>query len=240
VLPIRSNGERPALHVRGANELLVAGDIDPALVLSAPFLHLGGPDEMTRLDPARIGALVGAARRAGVVVTADLLRGPAIEYRDAAAVALRDVSYFLPNHDQLFSLTRCSRMADAVEDVRRLGIGATLIVTLGAAGCLIVPPSGDWVRVAAYPVDVVDTTGCGDAFCAGLIPGLREGRTVTEAAVLGNRAAGLVATGLGSDAGIVDRSSLDDTRWAGLAAPPITTVPITADEVDALLEPVRA
>lgn len=235
VLPIRSNGERPALHVRGANELLVADDIDQAPVLRASFLHLGGPDEMTGLDPARIGALVGKARRAGVVVTADLLRGPAIEYRDAAAIALRDVSYFLPNHDQLFSLTQCTRIADAVDDVRGLGIAATLIVTLGAAGCLIVPPSGNWVHVPAYQVDVVDTTGCGDAFCAGLITGLSEGRTLVEAAMLGNRAAGLVATGLGSDAGIVDRSSLDDERWDDPVAGPVSP-----PEVDELLAPVTA
>jgi sugar/nucleoside kinase (ribokinase family) len=56
----------------------------------------------------------------------------------------------------------------------------------------------------AFSCDVVDTTGCGDAFVAGLLVGLHRGWPVRTAAALGTAAAGLVATGLGSDAGIVD------------------------------------
>lgn len=54
--------------------------------------------------------------------------------------------------------------------------------------------------------DVVDTTGCGDAFSAGYLRGISLGQSPLEAAGLGNAAAGLVAGGLGSDHGDFDLS----------------------------------
>ena len=51
---------------------------------------------------------------------------------------------------------------------------------------------------------MVDTTGCGDGFTAGLLAGLLLGVAPLDAAWLGIACGSLVATGLGSDAGIED------------------------------------
>jgi sugar/nucleoside kinase (ribokinase family) len=51
---------------------------------------------------------------------------------------------------------------------------------------------------------VVDTTGCGDAFCAGVIVGRLNGWSVDEAARLGCALGALNLRGLGSDAGARD------------------------------------
>jgi len=48
----------------------------------------------------------------------------------------------------------------------------------------------------------VDTTGCGDGFTAGMLAGLLPGADPVDAAWLGIACGSLVATGLGSDAGI--------------------------------------
>jgi sugar/nucleoside kinase (ribokinase family) len=64
-------------------------------------------------------------------------------------------------------------------------------------------------RVPAFDVEVVDTTGCGDAFSAGFLRGLSLGRDRAAAAALGCAAAGLVAGGLGSDHGDFDLATAD-------------------------------
>jgi sugar/nucleoside kinase (ribokinase family) len=64
-------------------------------------------------------------------------------------------------------------------------------------------------RVPAFAIDVVDTTGCGDAFSAGFVYGMHVGRAPGDAAVLGNAVAALVAQGLGSDHGEFDLAAAD-------------------------------
>lgn len=61
----------------------------------------------------------------------------------------------------------------------------------------------------AFAVDVVDTTGCGDAFSAGFLRGLSLGRAPRDAAVLGCATAALVAQGLGTDAGLYDLATVE-------------------------------
>jgi sugar/nucleoside kinase (ribokinase family) len=80
--------------------------------------------------------------------------------------------------------------------------------TSGADGALVVDGEGE-ARVLAFEVEVVDTTGCGDAFSAGFLRGLALGRSRADAARLGCAAAGLVAQGLGSDHGDFDLAAAD-------------------------------
>ena len=80
--------------------------------------------------------------------------------------------------------------------------------TCGADGALLVSAEGS-TRVPAFEVEVVDTTGCGDAFSAGFIVGLGHGRPPEGAARLGCAAAALVAGGLGSDHGDFDLAAAD-------------------------------
>ena len=50
ILPIRPNGERPALHVPGANAEFTLEDVDLDLIAGADFLHIGGTPLMPRFD----------------------------------------------------------------------------------------------------------------------------------------------------------------------------------------------
>ena len=85
-----------------------------------------------------------------------------------------------------------------------LGTGG-VAVTCGAHGALVASRGGGApVAVPAIAVDVVDTTGCGDGFTAGLLTALLLGASPADAAWLGVACGALVATGLGSDAGIND------------------------------------
>jgi len=99
--------------------------------------------------------------------------------------------------------------ATLVEGARALvaaGVGC-VAVTQGAKGALVVT-ADEVIEVPAYVVDVVDTTGCGDAFSAGFLRGLSLGRDLRGAAELGCAAAAQVAGGLSTDAGSYDLESV--------------------------------
>ena len=70
-------------------------------------------------------------------------------------------------------------------------------------------------HVPAFAVDVVDTTGCGDAFSAGFLRGLSLGHFAREAAVLGCAVAAQVVGGLGSDHGDFDLDSVQAFAASG-------------------------
>jgi sugar/nucleoside kinase (ribokinase family) len=82
--------------------------------------------------------------------------------------------------------------------VFKMGAEGSSVAWLGADGTI------EEIRVPAFDVPVVDSTGCGDAYCAGFIVGLLRGWDLIDCARFGTAAAGLVIQGLGSDAGIVD------------------------------------
>jgi sugar/nucleoside kinase (ribokinase family) len=203
ILPIRANGERPSLHAPGATASLTADDIDWQLVADADVLHVGGPDALGAFGVDVVPGLLKFAKDHGTVTTVDLLRtvvDPGLLATFEAAWPY--VDYFLPNDDQVRALTGTADVEAAARLVRARGVG-TVIVTMGGEGSYVL---GDDVaeRIPAFTCRVVDTTGCGDAYSAGLIIGLHRGWPVTIAARLGTAAAALVAQGLGSDAGIVD------------------------------------
>jgi sugar/nucleoside kinase (ribokinase family) len=83
------------------------------------------------------------------------------------------------------------------------------------SGALVLSAGGtltDWLPSQESDqgaIDVVDTTGCGDAFSAGFLRGIALGRSRTASATLGCAAAGLVAQGLGTDRGDFDLDAAD-------------------------------
>ena len=198
MLPIRPNGERPALHVPGATGHLRPGDVDSGLVASADVLHVGGPDVLGRFAGEPLAAVLAAARAGGTLVTMDLLRPGSPEVLDRLAPVLPLVDYFLPNSDQLLAITAAADLDAGIKTILDAGAGA-VAVTMGEDGSRIVTGGTD-ARLPALPVPVVDTTGCGDAYSAGFITGICHGWGPEGAGWLGAAAAALVAQGLGSDA----------------------------------------
>ena len=57
---------------------------------------------------------------------------------------------------------------------------------------------GERHAVPAFAVDALDTTSCGDSFCAGFIAALDRGWTALDACRFASMTAGLVASGVGT------------------------------------------
>jgi sugar/nucleoside kinase (ribokinase family) len=204
ILPIRGNGERPALHVPGATRLLELGDIDLDQVRRSRAVLVGAPDALAGLTGPDLTEVAAAARAGGALVAVDVLHPGRPQDLERMAGLLGAADWFLPNGEQLLALTGRQDLSSAIADVLDLGTGG-VAVTLGAGGCLVARQdtgAGQLLALPALEVDVVDTTGCGDGFNAGLLAGLLLGADPADAAWLGLACGSLVATGLGSDAGI--------------------------------------
>jgi sugar/nucleoside kinase (ribokinase family) len=199
ILPIRPNGDRPALHVIGANGTYTIDDVPWDAISSASYLHVGGPEF---LGPENALSILSRAQEAGTVTTCDFLADGWPELLDMLADAMAHVDYLFPNEEQALAFTGLSDPVEAGQALLGRGIGC-VVITRGALGSSIVSASGV-EHVPAFETSVVDTTGCGDAFVAGFIRGLSLDRSPREAAQIGSATASFVAGGLGSDAGEFD------------------------------------
>ncbi|HUR51820.1 MAG TPA: carbohydrate kinase family protein [Mycobacteriales bacterium] len=204
VLPIRPNGDRPSLHLMGANTTYGVQDLPEGLLDWADHLHLGAPE---LIGGEAAAAILAKARERGCSTSADLVAPGVLLSPEAVEGVLPLLDHLLPNDDQVQGL---SGESDLVAGAQRLvAAGATVVAaTCGADGAVVVT-SGGVTRVPAFVIDVVDTTGCGDAFSAGYLRGIALGRSPVESAVLGSAAAALVAQGLGSDHGDFDLAAAD-------------------------------
>ncbi len=213
LLPIRRDGERLPVHCIGANGELTLDDIDLDVVAEADFLHYGGAFTLSKLDGAPAAQLLKFAREHNVVTTMDMLgfRGP--DVLELLGPCLPFVDYLLPTLAQAQRLTALESPAAVAAALLDRGAGV-VVLKMDVEGSLLVTRDSE-ERIPAYEVEVVDSTGCGDAYCAAFIVGLSLGWEVREAALLGSAAGALVATGLGSDAGIVDlETTIDFMRTA--------------------------
>ena len=205
VLPIRPSGDRPAFHVIGANGSYGPGDVPAGAIEDATHLHLGGPEFMGGEAAATI---LARARGAGVITSADVLAPGEPGLLEWIGPALPELDYLLPNDEQVLALTGTQDLEEGCRALLDRGAGC-VVATRGADG-VVIADGGTFAQVPAFAVEVVDTTGCGDAFSAGFLRGLSLDRDRREAARLGCAAAALVAQGLGSDHGDFDLAATEE------------------------------
>lgn len=116
--------------------------------------------------------------------------------RDLPAELMELVDVLTPNEAEARALAGIDRTAQPSEiatAIRDRGVRA-VVLTLGSDGALVV--TGDaQTPIDPVGVDVVDTTGAGDAFNAGLAVALAEGKGLLEATRFANRAGAGACTG---------------------------------------------
>jgi ribokinase len=125
---------------------------------------------------------------------------------------LRNVDYITPNETELRILLGLAPddptlTPDLARRLKARGANE-IIVTMGENGALMLS-GGSFVEIAGLKVDVVDTTGAGDAFSSALGVALTEGRSLIDAVRFANCAGALACTKLGVIPALAHRDAVD-------------------------------
>lgn len=198
---VERSGENRILVAAGANARLTAAEVD-----AAADLLRGSALVVLQLEIPLDAVLraVAICREAGV----DVLLNPAPARADLDLARFAGVRFLVPNRGELALLAgRPTGSRGEVEAAARAllerGIG-TVIVTLGGDGALVVEAAG--VRhVPAPRVDVVDTTGAGDAFVGAFSARWVEAGDLEAAVAAAVRYAADSTTREGAQASYADR-----------------------------------
>jgi sugar/nucleoside kinase (ribokinase family) len=125
ILPIRPNGERPALHAPGANNHFSSSDLTTEhldALSGAAIVHIGGADALINFPPAELAEHVADAKSNGATITIDLLRVGNPGELERLAPLLAKADWFLPNAEQLCSLTGSSDLARGIDQFHEMGV----------------------------------------------------------------------------------------------------------------------
>jgi fructokinase len=216
---VGQEGQRSFLFYRhpSADQMIAAHDVDAAQVARARILHVGS-STLSR-EPARAATwkALDVAKQNGQLVSSDPNWRPHLweDPREATSMLqqlLARCDLVKISDDELQPLVGTNDVEAGARRLRELGC-TLAVVTLGARGCYYDAPAGTGY-VPGERVQVVDTTGAGDAFTAGLLaelaPLLRDGTALAGlghdqldgACARGNRAGARAVTKLGATAGL--------------------------------------
>jgi fructokinase len=217
---LRADGERSFVFYRhpSADMLWRPADVDAAYAGNTRVFHYGSISLIG--EPSRSATLTALehARRSGALISYDPnLRLALWSSGEAARTGMLSGWHYADvikvNEEELEFLTGESNLALAARQLwhNRLRL---LTVTRGEAGCAYFVPDGAG-EVSGFQVEVVDTTGAGDGFMAGLLAGLLDaGLSWDEAALrralrLGNAVGALTTTQRGAIPALPTRSAAE-------------------------------
>jgi len=194
---VDEKGERALYVDPGVNDTIDFDEINKEYVSNAHYIHLTSfvgeksfqtqkrlietlPENVkVSLDPGELYARKGLA---------------------ALEPIIKRTCVLMPNQKELELLTKVKDYKKGAEIL--LENGAKIVaVKLGGKGCYVTDGKENH-QINRFNVKVVDTTGAGDAFCAGFLYGLIEGKSLYECGKLGNFVASRCIMKIGARAGL--------------------------------------
>jgi len=188
---------RTMLTDRGANVVFDLDSVPDDLIAVANYLHFTGHTIIDEPKRDAVVRLIARARAHGAIVSVDpATAGFITDFGVTDFIRLcGGVDILRPNEDEACVLAGVTDVAIATEKLTEHF--PLVITTCGGKGVLVAERGKPIVHVRVEPVAVVDPTGAGDSFNAGLLAALANGASPVEAAENGARVAagGLLTVG---------------------------------------------
>jgi ribokinase len=192
-----AEGDNSIIVISGANAYCLPEDVDrhEDAIAQAGLILL-----QLEIPLETVSYAIKTAKRLNKTVV--LNPAPA---RELPAELLRDVDYITPNRLELAALSGMEvtdeTLEEAMKALQQRGV-RNVITTLGADGCAYLAANGETGRIPGYRVDVVDTTGAGDTFNAGLAYSLATQKPLAEAIGFACKTSALSVTKFGAQGGM--------------------------------------
>ena len=196
-------GMNRIIVIPGTNALVAADQAAAAVRRLRPAVVVG----QFEIPQATTSAAFAAAREVGATTILNPAPGAAIE-----SDLLASTDWLVPNETE-FALVGGRTMTGSIDDqaaaITALGddLAVALVVTLGERGVALRPRGAAVAWIPAPSVQVVDTTGAGDAFVGAFAVGLGLGWSPMSAATLGCAAGADSVTRAGTQASYPDRAA---------------------------------
>jgi sugar/nucleoside kinase (ribokinase family) len=187
------------IHTSGANAELEGETLNPDIFKEQriDFMHIAGYFVLPGLLNLGFADTLAQVQEAGVFISLDVVRSPAMKTPEPLWNILPNVDLFMCNLQEAEIMTGVSDPAGAASSFQEKG-ARSVIIKLGAEGCWLADVDRGMHIPGIEVEQVVDTTGAGDAFAAGLVSALRQGKDIEEACRFGAKQGAMTTGFLGA------------------------------------------
>ncbi len=207
-LVVNVRGEdRRFIHCVGANSGFVAADLDDVLKAPPRVLHIGYFLILPHLEAAQLAERFARARLSGTITLLDVATPGPGNYLQPLKTVLPHTDIFVPNTDEAELILGESDPVRQALAFHEMG-ARRVVITRGEYGVISVSDELR-VKLGTYPIAFVDGSGGGDAFNAGYIVGLIEGRPELECLKLASAVGASCVRAVGTTAGVFTRDEAE-------------------------------
>jgi ribokinase len=203
---ISPGGERTFFSYRGANVALDLAMGAATILDGVHWLHIAGHALLEGAQRMATLALIEEASRRGVPVSLDLCLPLLRERRDDLWALIPRLRMLFGNDLELAALLPDQPWEAALAQIVGHGVGLVALKR-GPRGC-VVAGAGQCSSAPAFPIQAIDTNGCGDAFVAGFLHAYLRGGSPAACATLANAMGALAATCAGAAEALPERGRL--------------------------------
>lgn len=169
---INEKGERIFLYYGGSNDALTIDKVDPQVVRDAGIVHVGGTYQLPGFDGKGAGELFALAHQSGGFTSMDVTWDTSGRWLETIEPCLPWLDLFMPSINEAKEICGTNDEKEIAKFLKDKGV-KNVIVKLGRRGCYV-DAFGKRYYQSAYQTPVVDTTGAGDSFVAGVLYGLAK------------------------------------------------------------------
>lgn len=202
IVTVNSDGERSFLYNPGSTAAFTAADIPSRLVDWADIVFVAGALLTPAFDGGPCAQFLRQCQKAGKVTVMDTAWDYEGRWREKIEAAWPYLDWFMPSLEEAKKLSGLEDAEEIARYFRKAGV-RNVIIKLGANGVYVLMESGESRVVPGFKNIVpLDTTGAGDAFCAGFLAGLSMEWPPLESAELGNAVGAHCIMQVGASSGI--------------------------------------
>lgn len=206
---VASNGDRTFLQVPGTSAEFCLADCDLSLLEEADLLQIGGAFHLPRFDGAGSAQLLKAAQSKNVITSMDVTSDRTGRWRGILDPCYPHLDYFLPSIEQASMIAGTEDPRAAAGFFLKRGV-KNVVIKLGAQGSYFRNGETAFFAGIYSGLDVVETTGAGDAFCSGFLTGAGQGASPVECVTLATACSAFAIQAIGATAGMRDLGTIRD------------------------------
>jgi sugar/nucleoside kinase (ribokinase family) len=196
VVAVSEDGDRCFLSAPGACDQfsLTPEQVENEIASGSRALHIGYALILPGLDGEPLKKVMRRASQLGALTSLDVTYFDDRPWPDLLKL-MPEIDVFCPSLLEASAITGKSNAAEAAAALVEAGVRKFVAVTEGARGALIDVVGKGQEFIPAHPVKVIDTTGAGDAFIAGVLAAWYRGLPWRTAAQIGALVASIAVTG---------------------------------------------